>query len=250
MKEPLESALRSSSVSAKPQRVYALKFISGKYQGGEFALPAEGEIIVGRSSDQNMVLVEDMVSRRHARISVEGGDVFIRDLKSTNGTFVNGERISEAKLSEGDRVLIGTSIMKLVRSSESSPPRAKPKGQPEGVRRRASQVQRMTGSIEEVPLPDLLQLFSSSKKNGVLVVRTETDVGKLYLDAGQVVYATLNDDDTLGAEKSLYRIVGWTAGTFCLESQPEEEFPRELNVSTEGLLMEAMRRMDEMARLD
>ncbi|MCG8557136.1 MAG: DUF4388 domain-containing protein, partial [Proteobacteria bacterium] len=104
--------------------------------------------------------------------------------------------------------------------------------------------------IEEVPLPDLLQLFSSSKKNGVLVVRTETDVGKLYLDAGQVVYATLNDDDTLGAEKSLYRIVGWTAGTFCLESQPEEEFPRQLKLSTEGLLMEAMRRMDEMARLD
>ena len=52
----------------------ALRFISGKYQGGEFPLPDSGEIVIGRSSELDMVLVEDMVSRRHAKISVEGGD--------------------------------------------------------------------------------------------------------------------------------------------------------------------------------
>ena len=75
----------------------ALRFISGKYQGGEFPLPEDGEIVIGRSSELEMVLVEDMVSRRHAKISVEDGDIFLEDLGSTNGSFVNGEKITRTK---------------------------------------------------------------------------------------------------------------------------------------------------------
>src|SRR5690348_7970347 len=103
-----------------PQHGYALRFISGKYQGGEFPLPVNREIVVGRSSELDMVLVEDMVSRRHAKIIVTDDQIFIQDLGSTNGTFVNGEKIKRAKLSEGDRILIGTSIIKLV-AAESAP---------------------------------------------------------------------------------------------------------------------------------
>src|SRR3954471_20908101 len=93
---------------------FALRFISGKYQGGEFPLRMEREIVVGRSSDLDMVLVEDMVSRKHAKIAATGDQIVIQDLGSTNGTFVNGEKIKKARLKEGDRILIGTSIIKLV----------------------------------------------------------------------------------------------------------------------------------------
>ena len=58
---------------------FALRFISGKYQGGEFPLRMNREIIIGRSSDLDMVLVEDMVSRRHAKITTTDGDIFIAD---------------------------------------------------------------------------------------------------------------------------------------------------------------------------
>ena len=92
---------------------FALRFISGKYQGAEFPLADSPEIVVGRSSDVDMVLIEDMVSRRHARFDCKD-EIVIEDLGSTNGTFVNGERIKRAKLNEGDRVLIGTSILKVV----------------------------------------------------------------------------------------------------------------------------------------
>jgi predicted component of type VI protein secretion system len=92
---------------------FALRFISGKYQGGEFPVRLNREIIIGRSSDLDMVLVEDMVSRRHAKISSSENEVFIQDLGSTNGTFVNGEKIAgRARLSEGDRILLGTSIIR------------------------------------------------------------------------------------------------------------------------------------------
>ncbi|HEY8209754.1 MAG TPA: FHA domain-containing protein, partial [Myxococcaceae bacterium] len=65
---------------------YALKFISGKYQGGEFPLKADKQIVIGRSSELDMVLVEDMVSRKHAKITTTEDEVYIQDLGSTNGT--------------------------------------------------------------------------------------------------------------------------------------------------------------------
>ena len=71
--------------------MYALKFISGKYQGGEFPVKPGKQIVIGRSSDLDMVLVEDMVSRKHAKITCSDGKILIEDLGSTNGTFVNGE---------------------------------------------------------------------------------------------------------------------------------------------------------------
>jgi pSer/pThr/pTyr-binding forkhead associated (FHA) protein len=87
---------------------FALKFISGKYQGGEFPLKGDKQLIIGRSSELDMVLVEDMVSRKHAKISMSGGKITIEDLGSTNGTFVNGEKVKTARIKEGDRILIGT----------------------------------------------------------------------------------------------------------------------------------------------
>ena len=48
----------------------------------------------------------------------------------------------------------------------------------------------MSGSIEEIPLPDLLQLLSTSRKSGVLVVRSDTGVGKLFLRKGQIYFAS------------------------------------------------------------
>ena len=103
----------ATSMNDRPR--FALRFISGKYQGGEFPLRMNREIIIGRSSDLDMVLVEDMVSRRHAKISSTDAEVYIQDMGSTNGTFVNGEKIAgRALLHEGDRILVGTSIIKVV----------------------------------------------------------------------------------------------------------------------------------------
>src|SRR6476659_8709993 len=99
---------------------FALKFISGKYQGGEFPLPDRGEVVIGRASDVGMVLVEDMVSRKHARLIVDGTRLGIIDLGSTNGTFVNGEKVQKMELKIGDRVLVGTNILKVVALGEVS----------------------------------------------------------------------------------------------------------------------------------
>jgi len=98
----------------------ALRFISGKYKGGEFLLKEGKEVVVGRSSELDIVLMEDMVSRRHAVLVQRGDKIHVEDRGSTNGTFVNGEKISKAVVGKGDRVLIGTSIMKVVDASEGA----------------------------------------------------------------------------------------------------------------------------------
>jgi hypothetical protein len=238
--------------SDRTAKQFALRFISGKYQGGEFPLPANKEIVVGRSSELDMVLVEDMVSRRHAKITVTGDQIFIQDLGSTNGTFVNGEKVKRARLNEGDRILVGTSIIKLVVSDgELSEDAARANAQLAEVAqvRRSSQVRTMSGAIDEVPLPDLLQLFSTSKKSGVLSVRSGSDLGRLYLDKGRLVFASVNENVDVHPMKSVIRILTWEHGQFEMDAPEEREFPEVLSSTTEGLLMESMRQIDELRRL-
>ncbi len=236
---------------------FALRFISGKYQGGEFPLRMEREIVIGRSSDLDMVLVEDMVSRKHAKISTVGGQVVIQDLGSTNGTFVNGEKIKKVRLKEGDRILVGTSIIKLVAvgadlTAQPSEAEARAKLESNAQRRsqQSGQGRPMSGAIEEIPLPDLLQLLSTSRKSGVLSVRSDRGVGKIYLRKGQIYYASIDDNFAVKPQKAIYRLLTWVHGNFELEPPDERQVMEEIQESTEMLLMEGVRQLDEVRRIE
>jgi len=68
---------------------------------------------IGRNASNNIVLNDDMVSRQHAEMIVmDNGQVMIKDLGSSNGTFVNGNKINESFLKAGDIVKCGTSFVK------------------------------------------------------------------------------------------------------------------------------------------
>ncbi|MGQ0507224.1 MAG: FHA domain-containing protein [Myxococcaceae bacterium] len=243
----------SPSTSGSAAKAFALRFISGKYQGGEFPLKMEKQIVIGRSSELDMVLVEDMVSRKHAKITAAGGKITIEDLGSTNGTFVNGEKIKQARIKEGDRILIGTSILKLVHQGEGAQDLDENavKARLEevaAVQARTTKSSSMTGKIEEVPLPDLLQLFHTSKKNGVLAVRNEHEA-RIFLRQGKVYYAVIDENHDLGPLKSFNRIIHWEVGDFELQPPDTQEFMVELDTSTEALLMDALRQLDEFKRI-
>ncbi|MBP9085617.1 MAG: DUF4388 domain-containing protein [Kofleriaceae bacterium] len=233
---------------------FALRFISGKYQGGEFPVRLNREIIIGRSSDLDMVLVEDMVSRRHAKISSSKDEVFIQDLGSTNGTFVNGEKIAgRARLSEGDRILLGTSIIRVVSvdgaEANQSEAEARRKLEVQSSQRQQTQGRPMSGVIEEIPLPDLLQLLSTSRKTGVLSVNNGVSIGRIYLRKGQLYFAAINDDFNVRPQKVIYRMLTWETGTFELEPSVEIQVIEEVQESTEALLMEGVRQLDEFRAL-
>jgi len=66
-----------------------------------------GEVVIGRSPDCQIVLKDFGISRTHARITVDEDGIRITDLKSKNGTQVNGVPVVEAPLKDGDRILLG-----------------------------------------------------------------------------------------------------------------------------------------------
>jgi pilus assembly protein CpaF len=77
-----------------------------------------GEVTIGRSRGCGVVLRDPSVSRGHALLSVAGGRVTLQDLRSSNGTYVNGRRIdAETPLAEGDRVVIGETALYLRRAA-------------------------------------------------------------------------------------------------------------------------------------
>jgi pSer/pThr/pTyr-binding forkhead associated (FHA) protein len=65
-----------------------------------------GVVMVGRHPRCDVHLASLRVSRRHCIIAVESGEVVVRDLGSTNGTWVNGRRVASARIRPGDEVWI------------------------------------------------------------------------------------------------------------------------------------------------
>jgi uncharacterized RDD family membrane protein YckC len=74
----------------------------------EIALSRTTLLTVGRDPSNDLVLPDAMVSRRHAVIEHRGGQFFLRDCSSANGSVVNGDRVSERVLRDGDLVAIGS----------------------------------------------------------------------------------------------------------------------------------------------
>lgn len=233
---------------------YALRFISGKYQGGEFPLLPQRQLIIGRADDIDLVLVDDMVSRKHARITTSGDQVEIEDLDSTNGIFVNGVKVLRAMLRVGDRVLIGSSIIKLgvidqITALGTDADARRKLAEAAAAKRTAGIGRPMMGAIEEIPLPDILQLLSTSLKSGVLCVNGPTGLGKIFLRKGQIYYAALDDFTDMKPRKALFRILTWSVGSFHFDPPDGRSTAEELTDPTTSLLMDAMHELDETNRL-
>jgi len=83
--------------------------LTGRQKSQRFPIAATG-ITLGRSSSCDIVLTDSCVSARHAWIGLVDGKITLRDLESTNGTFLNAQLrspISEAQLRSGDTIFIG-----------------------------------------------------------------------------------------------------------------------------------------------
>lgn len=74
----------------------------------------KGIVAVGRKSDNNIIIDNQAVSGHHAIIETEGDQLFVEDLKSLNGTFLNGRRITRAELFNKDTVLIGVHALEIL----------------------------------------------------------------------------------------------------------------------------------------
>ena len=231
-----------------PDQVQVLRFVAGKYEGQQFPLDGKS-FIAGRSSEVDLVLADDAVSRKHVRFYPSRGRYWLRDLGSRNGTLINGMKVLHAMLRTGDRLAIGSSLAKVEEVDKAEASQKRAGESKKGVEQTAGRS--MTGSLEDIPLMDVLQWLATSRKTGTLKVKDpERDrVGKLHLREGQIFYAVISGSETLHPEKALLRMLLWSRGSFDLESTAIEEVDQEINMSLEHMLMEAARQEDELKNI-
>ena len=93
--------------------MYKLRIEKGPEEGKTLPIPEDG-LALGRSSQNDVAIRDEMLSRRHCRFWFEDGAPFVADLATVNGTQVNGVSIQEAtRLKPGDAVAIGVSVLRL-----------------------------------------------------------------------------------------------------------------------------------------
>ncbi|MEO6834342.1 MAG: FhaA domain-containing protein [Candidatus Tumulicola sp.] len=95
---------------------FHLRMIKGVPALGVYSI--EGTARIGRGDENGVVLADPSVSRAHAVVEVGGSEPVVRDLGSTNGTFVNGERIEAHGLRDGDELMFGNTRMQFEVSGE------------------------------------------------------------------------------------------------------------------------------------
>jgi pSer/pThr/pTyr-binding forkhead associated (FHA) protein len=199
-------------------------------------------VVVGRSRSCDLRLPGSDASRRHAEITGNAQGFTLFDLGSTNGTFVNGERVQERPLKPGDRIEIGGSTITfcqvggglenvgIERDTEQTILRERPV---------AAEV--FEGDLAEIPPFAVLQILEMGRKSGLLQCESERGVGRIWLSRGAPIHATT--EAQVGFDAGLV-IVNATKGRFTF--RPDESPPEvTIDASIMELLLEASRALDE-----
>jgi DNA-binding NtrC family response regulator len=94
-----------------------LLILEGDDRGNKLTL-SKNVITIGKKEEHDLTLTDKTISRDHAEIEYKADSFLLRDLDSTNGTYVNGTRVKEAYLLPGDRIKIGRTVMEFTAFDE------------------------------------------------------------------------------------------------------------------------------------
>jgi len=207
------------------------------------------EVVLGRSPECAMQLPSAGASRRHAVVAWSDGRVVLRDLGSTNGTYLNGERVEgETPLESGDRVTIGGVEIRFccvdagTALSQSDDTRTVVSFWPASG---AEASEALRGDLSRVPLFAVLQMLEMGNQTGCLAVETRDGEGWMWLENGRLVHAETPKQHGLDAALLLAQ-----AGAGRFDFAPGSPTPeRSFHASVTEVILEATRRLDEAADL-
>lgn len=118
---PHASRIPTASRLLLPRVQVAWQDASGRHD-----LHVDRSVLVGSSPSVGLRIEDPLVSRLHAEISVRSDGVWVRDLSSKNGSFVEGVRVVEAQVASGARVRVGSTILGFVETWDGAPPETAP----------------------------------------------------------------------------------------------------------------------------
>ena len=206
-------------------------------------LKPDAVVVIGRHHSCELSVRCDDVSRRHAEVKAVESRFQIEDLSSTNGTFVNGEKIDQAQiLLPGDRIEVGSTLITFccIEAAMDADP-----GQSDG-RQTLLQLEpppsdAFRGSLSELPPFALLQVLEMGSKTGMLEIDGGEAPGRIWFANGMPIHA--ESEKQVGFDAAL-QLASATRGHFRFQPQ-DPEVERSIEASVTELLLEACRLADE-----
>ena len=167
-----------------------LAIVEGQDAGTE--VPLTGTVLVGRDPSADIVVQDSEVSGRHASFAPADGGAVVEDLGSSNGTFVNGERVTGSRpLSAGDRIQLGATVLEL---------RGPAKPEPSPIVAEGAQVTR----AKEIPVLPVLVFSDGPLAGSEVSVASQTVLGR---DPG-VSDVVLDQDDEVSRRHAAFAPAG------------------------------------------
>lgn len=207
------------------------------------ALSPEHPVVIGRQAQCDLPLQDNDVSRSHAEVSFENGVYVLRDLGSTNGTFLNGKEITTpSPLSPGDKIEVGpreVTFCQLEAEALGAP--VSPDAAETIIAEHLPSSETFVGDLSQIPPFAVLQVLEMESKSGVLKIEGPGISCRVWMHEGVPIHA--ESARQTGFDAAL-NIVNLDRGRFRFEPQPVTVEPTIACTVTE-LLMEGCRLLDE-----
>lgn len=210
-------------------------------------------IAIGRHDSNDISLNSRKVSNYHAEILNEAEGLTLRDMRSTNGTFVNDEQIRQQNIANGDTIRIGGYELKVMlkpRTGDSKGEAGKKVMFPVGTRGplvslKTKQVGKGNGGPPT--FPDLLRVLSRDSRSVTVVVKRRTEEGRIYFEDGRLFHVELGK---VRGVKALYRMLMWNETEFEIEDLPTgSSLPKTVDLPFDSLMADGLQQTDEMEKL-
>lgn len=204
-------------------------------------LRVRGRLVLGRSRTCDLMLPGVDASRRHAEITSARGEFVLRDLDSTNGTFVNGARIDERNLEPGDCIQIGDSVVTFCQLQPGMGGAESEEEAKTVISDRPTGPEAFRGDLKEIPAFAVLQILEMGTKTGRLVIESGQAKGRLWIRAGRPIHAEAEGQAGFDAAIEIAHL---SSGAFAFD--PQAELPEAtIDASMTELLLEGSRKLDE-----
>lgn len=220
-----------------------------------FDLSDTFRVSVGRHHTNDIQLRSNRVSNYHAEILNEVDGLKLRDMGSTNGTYVNDESIRLQRLKSGDRIRIGNFRIAVrliprgrVPSEIANPFAVGTIGNILPFQRNVSATHVTVSSDRlDVTLPDLLMQLASNDVTTMVVIRYQNGAGRIYVESGRIVHCEFG---SVRKTKALHRLLALQKGRYEIVDLPEgASVPITIAGQTELVVLEAMQQIEALERL-
>ena len=220
-----------------------------------FDLKDTFRVAIGRHHSNDVQLRSNRVSNYHAEILNEVDGLLLRDMGSTNGTYVNNESVRRHRLKTGDCIRVGNFqiTVRLIPRGRSASDVANPfsVGTIGNILpfQRTVSATHLTVSRDrlDTTLPDLLIQLASHAATVMVLIRNQSDAGRIYMEEGRIVHCEAGPVRKL---KALHRLIALQKGRYEIFDFPQEaSVPTTIAGQTELIVLEAMQQIEALEGL-